>query len=150
MPNRYPLTPKPSLLKPEPYTLSPQPSNSNPQPLNSNPQSSNSADGIDGVFGSSAGSLVGAYFVGNQQGMPQYGCSVYYDLLTDDLVSPPEWYKSRQFWVTSTTCGINEGDWKRRFGPRACAFLPSPDRLRRLWGNSRGCPSMAARCSTIS
>jgi hypothetical protein len=47
------------------------------------------ADGIDGVFGSSAGSLVGAYFVGNQQGMPQYGCSVYYDLLTDDLVSQP-------------------------------------------------------------
>ncbi|KAJ1483750.1 acyl transferase/acyl hydrolase/lysophospholipase [Baffinella frigidus] len=42
-------------------------------------------DGIDGVFGSSAGSLVGAYFVGNQTGMPQYGCSLYYDLLTDEL-----------------------------------------------------------------
>ena len=31
--------------------------------------------------------MVGAYFVGNQRGMPQYGCSLYYDLLTDELVS---------------------------------------------------------------
>ena len=39
------------------------------------------------MLGSSAGSLVGAYFAGNQQGMPQYGCSLYYDLRTDDLVT---------------------------------------------------------------
>ena len=69
-------------------------------------------DAFDGVFGSSAGSLVGAYFVGaqvrlqqttpdtlravrsaefcsyRQEGMPQYGCSLYYDLLTDGLVRP--------------------------------------------------------------
>jgi hypothetical protein len=35
--------------------------------------------------GSSAGSLIGAYFIADQPGMPQYGSSLYYDLLTGDL-----------------------------------------------------------------
>ncbi|CAM9224214.1 unnamed protein product, partial [Heterosigma akashiwo] len=39
-------------------------------------------DCFDAVYGSSAGSLVGAYIVGQQAGMPRYGCSLYYDLLT--------------------------------------------------------------------
>eukprot|EP00960_Hanusia_phi_P071502 767569-Hanusia_phi.AAC.3 len=41
-------------------------------------------DSFDAVYGSSAGSLIGAYWIANQFGMPQYGCSLYYDLLTDE------------------------------------------------------------------
>ncbi|EKX49152.1 hypothetical protein GUITHDRAFT_93499 [Guillardia theta CCMP2712] len=41
-------------------------------------------DCFDAVYGSSAGSLIGAYWIANQFGMPQYGCSLYYDLLTDE------------------------------------------------------------------
>ena len=39
-------------------------------------------DCFDEVYGSSAGSLVGAYWIANSFGMVQYGCSLYYDLLT--------------------------------------------------------------------
>lgn len=37
-------------------------------------------DCIDVVYGSSAGSLVGAYFIAKQ--MPHFGMEVYYDVLT--------------------------------------------------------------------
>ena len=37
-------------------------------------------DAIDVVYGSSAGSLIGAYFISEQ--MPYFGPEVYYDLLT--------------------------------------------------------------------
>ena len=40
------------------------------------------SDCFDEVYGSSAGSLVGAYWICNPFGMIQYGCSLYYDLLT--------------------------------------------------------------------
>ena len=40
------------------------------------------ADCFDEVYGSSAGSLVGAYWIANSFGMVQYGASLYYDLLT--------------------------------------------------------------------
>eukprot|EP00903_Cladosiphon_okamuranus_P016650 g15353.t1 len=39
-------------------------------------------DTFDAVYGSSAGSLVGAYAIAGQEGMPRLGCSVYYDTLT--------------------------------------------------------------------
>eukprot|EP00638_Chattonella_subsalsa_P001984 CAMPEP_0117763150 /NCGR_PEP_ID=MMETSP0947-20121206/18440_1 /TAXON_ID=44440 /ORGANISM="Chattonella subsalsa, Strain CCMP2191" /LENGTH=494 /DNA_ID=CAMNT_0005584749 /DNA_START=196 /DNA_END=1680 /DNA_ORIENTATION=- len=39
-------------------------------------------DCFDAFYGSSAGSLIGAYIIGQQEGMPRYGCSLYYDLLT--------------------------------------------------------------------
>ncbi|CAM9416329.1 unnamed protein product [Scytosiphon promiscuus] len=39
-------------------------------------------DTFDAVYGSSAGSLVGAYAIARQEGMPRLGCSVYYDTLT--------------------------------------------------------------------
>eukprot|EP00640_Fibrocapsa_japonica_P003903 CAMPEP_0113935168 /NCGR_PEP_ID=MMETSP1339-20121228/2374_1 /TAXON_ID=94617 /ORGANISM="Fibrocapsa japonica" /LENGTH=367 /DNA_ID=CAMNT_0000937225 /DNA_START=556 /DNA_END=1659 /DNA_ORIENTATION=- /assembly_acc=CAM_ASM_000762 len=41
-------------------------------------------DAVDVVYGSSAGSLVGAYSIGRQAGMPRHGCSVYYDMLTGE------------------------------------------------------------------
>ena len=37
-------------------------------------------DSIDAVYGSSAGSLVGAYFISRQ--LPYFGTEIYYDLLT--------------------------------------------------------------------
>ncbi|KAG5181347.1 acyl transferase/acyl hydrolase/lysophospholipase [Tribonema minus] len=40
-------------------------------------------DCVDAVYGSSAGSLVGAYAIAAQPGMPRLGCSVYYDALTN-------------------------------------------------------------------
>lgn len=36
-------------------------------------------EAVDAVYGSSAGSLVGAYLLSRQ--LPQYGCSIYYDVL---------------------------------------------------------------------
>ncbi|CAM9782440.1 unnamed protein product, partial [Ectocarpus fasciculatus] len=39
-------------------------------------------DTFDAVYGSSAGSLVGAYAIAGQVWMPRLGCSVYYDTLT--------------------------------------------------------------------
>eukprot|EP00752_Nemacystus_decipiens_P006162 g5559.t1 len=39
-------------------------------------------DTFDAVYGSSAGSLIGAYAIAGQEGMPRLGCSVYYDTLT--------------------------------------------------------------------
>ena len=40
-------------------------------------------DCFDEIYGSSAGALVAAYWLPNSFGMVQYGCSIYYDLLTD-------------------------------------------------------------------
>ena len=40
-------------------------------------------DCFDEIYGSSAGALVVAYRLPNSFGMVQYGCSIYYDLLTD-------------------------------------------------------------------
>jgi len=67
-------------------------------------------DCFDAVYGSSAGSLIGAYVIGQQEGMPRYGVSLYYDLLTG---------KSRHFIDTRyflRTLGLgvlyNPGGWK--------------------------------------
>ena len=37
-------------------------------------------DSIDVIYGSSAGAMVGAYFISDQ--MPHYGPEIYYDVLT--------------------------------------------------------------------
>ena len=37
----------------------------------------NLTDAFDGVYGSSAGTLIGAYFLSRQ--LPLYGCSIYYE-----------------------------------------------------------------------
>ena len=51
-------------------------------------------DCFDEVYGSSAGSLVGAYWIANSFGMVQYGCSLYYDLLTGE--------NSKKFFIDKT------------------------------------------------
>lgn len=68
-------------------------------------------DCFDEVYGSSAGSLVGAYWIANSFGMVQYGCSLYYDLLTGE--------KSKKFFIDKTRALTLLGyGFARYFTPR--------------------------------
>lgn len=66
---------------------------------------------FDEVYGSSAGSLVGAYWIANSFGMVQYGCSLYYDLLTGG--------NSKKFFIDKTRALTLLGyGFARYFTPR--------------------------------
>jgi len=68
-------------------------------------------DCFDEVYGPSAGSLVGAYWIANSFGMVQYGCSLYYDLLTGK--------NSKKFFIDKTRALTLLGfGFARYFTPR--------------------------------
>lgn len=65
---------------------------------------------FDEIYGSSAGSLVGAYWLSNSFGMVQYGCSLYYDLLTEK--------NSKNFIDKTRTLTLLGYGFARYFTPR--------------------------------